>query len=124
LTRFLLTVGALTLGLPALVHFLRRQEWIAAVPSFLDETTWLVSFITTIIFIYLYRSGKGSYFTQLYLLSMAIKLMACLAYNLIMVMEDGPGSIENVLYFLAVYSLFTAVEIAFLYRRISGKQGS
>jgi hypothetical protein len=29
--------------------------------------------------------------------------------------------VENVLYFLVVYTLFTAFEVGFLYRRISGR---
>jgi hypothetical protein len=56
---------------------------------------------------------------QLYLLSMVVKLIAFLAYNLVMVLDDRKGAMANVLYFLLVYFIFTAVEIAFLYKRIS-----
>jgi hypothetical protein len=92
-------------------------------PSFLFETTALVVFATAVIFLYLYRLKKPSFFVQLYLLSMAVKLIAFLAYNLIMILDDKKGAIANVLYFLLVYFIFTAVEIAFLYKRISGKPG-
>lgn len=93
------------------------QGWIPEVPSFLFETTWLVAFVTAVIFIYLYRSGKGAYFVQLYLLSMAVKLLAYFAFTLIMIMDDRRGAVPNVLYFLLIYFLFTVVEIGFLYRR-------
>lgn len=110
----------LTVGLPPAVTFAFSRGWIPGIPTFLFETTWLVAFATTVLFIYLYRAGKSSWFVQLYLLSMAVKLLAYFAYNLIMVMEDRKGAVMNVLYFLALYFIFTAVEIAFLYRRISG----
>jgi predicted membrane channel-forming protein YqfA (hemolysin III family) len=96
-----------------------RQGFISRLPSFLYETTWLVAIFTAVIFVYLYRSSKSGYFVQLYLLSMVVKLLACFAYNLIMITADRPGAILNVLYFLLVYVLFTAVEIGFLYRKIS-----
>ena len=78
-----------------------------------------MAFMTSIIFVYLYRRGTPGLFVQLYLLSMAVKLLACLAYNLLMIIEDGSGAIPNVLYFLFVYTVFTAVEIGFLYKKIS-----
>ena len=78
-----------------------------------------MAFVTTVIFVYLYRLAKPSVFVQLYLFSMAVKLLACFAYTLLMIREDKSGAVVNVLYFLIVYLLFTALEIAFLYRRIS-----
>lgn len=99
--------------------FCYNREWIGALPGYLYETTWVVAIFTTVIFIYLYRWRKPSYFVQLYLLSMAVKLLAYFTYNLIMIMDDPEGARANVLFFLAVYFLFTAVEIAFLFRRIS-----
>ena len=94
--------------------------WLAHLPSFLYETTFLVLVITLVIFAYLYHSKRPSFFVQLYLLSMAVKLIAYFAYTLIMILEDRPGAIMNVLYFLIIYILFTAIEITFLYKKISG----
>ena len=89
-------------------------------PSFLYETTWLVAFITSVIFVYLYRMARPSLFVQFYLLSLVVKLVACLSYALFVVLENRDDALANVLYLLAVYLLYTALEITFLYRRISG----
>ena len=79
----------------------------------------MVALFTIILFVYLFRSDKGSYFVQLYLLSMVIKLIGYLAYNLVIILEDRKAASGNVVYFLMVYFIFTVVEIGFLYRKIS-----
>ncbi len=119
--RFILVAIFLTLAIPALVNFLYQHSLIAHAPSFLYETTLVVSLFTSIIFIYLYRAKRGDYFVRLYLLSMVVKLLGFLAYNVIMVLDYRAGSVPNVLYFLLLYFIFTAVEIAFLYRKISAQ---
>lgn len=117
---FLIVVIIITAALPPAVAFAFSREWLPEIPSFLFETTWLVAFVTTVIFIYLYRPHSASHFVQLYMLSTVVKLLAYLAYSLIMILKDRPGAVMNVLYFLALYFIFTAVEIVFLHRRISG----
>ena len=116
---FLITAAALAFGLPPLVDFIHRQGWIPALPSFLYETTWLVALVTTILFVYLYRSDKTRFFVQFYLLSMVVKLIAYLAYNLIFILQHRSGAFSNVVYFFLVYLIFTGIEIAFLHRKIS-----
>jgi hypothetical protein len=113
-------ITALSVGLPPLIESSYNQGLLPAIPSFLFETTWFIGFTTTVIFVYLYRSKNPSFFVQLYLLSMAVKLMAYFGFALFMILEDRQGAVPNVLYFLAIYFLFTAIEIVFLYRRISG----
>lgn len=109
----------LAAALPPLVAFAGSSGWLPGIPSFLYETTWLVALVTTVIFVYLYRSRRASWFVQLYLLSMVVKLLAYFAYNTLMILEDRQGAVRNVLYFLGLYFVFTAVEIAFLYGKIS-----
>ena len=116
---FLIVTVILAAGLPPAINFACRQGWIPTTPTFLFETTWLVSLVTAIIFVYLYRAAKGPSFVQFYLLSLVVKLLACFAYTLLMILEDRAAALVNVVYFLALYLLFTAVEITFLYRRIS-----
>ena len=116
---FLVTVILLTLSLPWAANVIFDRGWIPHLPSFLYESTWLLGFITTVIFVYLYRSGSQSHFVQLYLLSMVVKLIACFVFMLLVVLEDRQGAVANVLYFLLVYVIFTAAEIGFLYRKIS-----
>ena len=101
-----------------------HQGWITSLPSFFYETTALVVFMTSVIFVYLYKSENASFFVQLYLLSMVVKLVAFFAYNIIMILDDRPGAVMNVLYFLLNYFVFTILEIGFLYRKISPGKGS
>lgn len=114
----------LALSLPPGVKVAFRNGWIAQIPSFLYETTWLVAFVTSVLFLYLYRMARPSAFVQLYLLSLAVKLLACLAYSVLMILEDRNGAVTNVLYFLVIYFLFTTLEIATLYRKISASSKS
>ncbi|HEX8041007.1 MAG TPA: hypothetical protein VF490_17765 [Chryseosolibacter sp.] len=120
MSRYIFVALLLTFSLPALVILLYRQELIAAAPSFLYQTTLVVALFTSIIFIYLFRAQRGDYFVRLYLLSMVVKLLGFLAYNVIIVIEDPAGAVGNVLYFLLLYFIFTAVEIGLLYRKIAG----
>ena len=117
--RFVIVLVFFAAGIPWLVRFLASREAIPQVPSFLYETTAVVALFTLIIFTYLHRSAKPSMFVQLYLLSMAVKLVAYFAYVLIVVLEDPRGATANALYFLLVYTVFTVVEVAFLYRKIA-----
>ena len=119
---FLVTMLALTLSLPWVANLFFSQGWIPGLPSFLYPSTWLMAFITTVIFIYLYRVEKQAHFVQLYLLSMVIKLIASLAFILLIVLEDRPRAVTNAVYFLTVYAIFTAAEIGFLHRKISASR--
>ncbi len=98
------------------------RGWIAEVPSYMYFSTWVMAFITTIIFVYLYNLNRPTLFVQFYLLSLAIKVMAALAYCLVMVLKDPQGSAANVSYFFALYVVFTALEIVLLYRKIGTSQ--
>jgi hypothetical protein len=50
---------------------------------------------------------------------MAVKLIAYGAYNFVMILDDKAGATQNVVWFGVLYLIFTALEIGFLYRRIS-----
>ena len=75
------------------------------------------------IFVYLYKVNKPDFFVQLYLLTMAVKLVAYGAYNLLMILKDKSGAAENVVFFMILYLVFTTLEIVFLYRKITGSEG-
>lgn len=92
-------------------------------PSFFVQTLILLTITTSVIFVYLFRARESSYFTQLYLLTMVVKVLAYCAYNLLMVLKDKPAAVNNVVFFMVVYFVFTALEIGFLYRVIIGKKG-
>lgn len=117
---FIIVILLLTFLFPVATRFFFTEGWIAEVPSFLYESTVLMAFITTVIFVYLYRSKKASHFTQLYLLSMVVKLIAALVFVVLIVVIDRPGAVANAVYFMVSYFVFTAVEVGFLYPKISG----
>lgn len=117
---FLIVVTLLTFLLPPAVEMLFSDGAINALPSFLYPSTWLMAFVTTVIFLYLYKVAKPSQFVQLYLLSMVVKLLACLAFILLVVLKDRAGAVANTVYSVVVYFLFTIAEVVFLYAKISG----
>jgi hypothetical protein len=110
---------AVSVVLVALVWVSVDYQWIAILPSFFFQTTIFLLFGTGLLFVYLYRFNKPGFFIQLYLLSMAVKLVAYGAYNFFMIMEDGGGATYNVIWFMTLYFIFTALEIGFLYQKIS-----
>jgi hypothetical protein len=114
---FTLLIAALLLSTVAWVS--ADSHWITALPSFFFQTTIFLLFGTGLLYIYLYRFNKPDFFIQLYLLTMALKLLAYGAYNFFMIMEDREGAVNNVVWFMTLYFIFTALEIAFLYQRIS-----
>jgi hypothetical protein len=102
-----------------LTWFAWHQQWLKALPSFFYQTLIFLVFSTALIYGYLYKVSKPDFFVQLYLLTMAVKLMAYAAYNLLMVLKDQAGATLNVVFFMGAYFIFTFLEIRFLYRKIS-----
>jgi hypothetical protein len=90
-------------------------------PTFLMETTLFLFLVTIVIYRYLYKQTNPQIFVQIYLATLAFKILVFGAYAFAMILLDRARSVENVLYFLVVYMLFTAFEVGFLYRRISGR---
>lgn len=41
------------------------------------------------------------------------------SYLAVIIWEDRPGALENVVFFIAVYAVFTALEVGFLWRQIT-----
>jgi hypothetical protein len=112
----LLTAGGILYG----GGILTSQYAVIPLPSYFVQTLLFLVFSTGLLFAYLYRSASPGYFVQLYLLSMAIKLLAYGAYNLVIIRSDPSGAIPNVVFFMLAYFIFTVLEIVFLYRKISG----
>ncbi len=113
----LLTSAIVLAGLSALVC---KQFWTGDLPSFFYQTLIFLVFATITIFAYLYNVDKPHFFVQLYLLTMAVKLLAFGAYNLFMILEDKTGAPANVVFFMVLYIVFTGLEITFLYGKITG----
>ena len=116
--RFFITLVVVTTVLVSITWILVNKQWIT-IPSFFFQTIIFLLFGTGVLFVYLYRFDKPDFFIQLYLLTIAVKLLAYGAYNFFMIMEDGKGAVHNVVWFMLVYFIFTALEIVFLYKKIS-----
>lgn len=121
--KFIATLLVIAGFLIVVVHFGTYLNWISP-PSFLYQTLVFVAFTTTVIFGYLYRVAKPGLFVQLYLLTMVVKVLAYGAYSYFMITSDEPGARMNVAFFLLCYLIFTAAEIASLYRGISSNMSS
>ena len=96
-----------------------QQHILPGLPSFFFQTLIFLVFSTGMIYAYLHKAATPGFFVQLYLLTMAVKLLAYGAYNLIVILQDRPGAGENVVFFMITYCLFTVLEIVFLYRKIT-----
>jgi hypothetical protein len=85
-------------------------------PSFFFPTSFFLTFTTVITYTYLQRTRNPAVFVRLYLGMIALKLMVCLGYAVLMATYDPAGVKSNILYFLVIYVVLTGVEVGFLYR--------
>ena len=118
--RFIIALLVSAIVLAGLSAIVCKQLWTGDLPSFFYQTLIFLVFATITIFAYLYNVDKPDFFVQLYLLTMAVKLLAFGAYNLFMILEDKTGAPANVVFFMLLYFVFTGLEITFLYRKITG----
>jgi hypothetical protein len=119
LVRFLLVLIAAALIAAGVTWLLFDQGLVPALPSFFYQTLLLLTVSTFFIYRYMLKMSKPEIFTQMYLLTIVVKLIAYLAYNLLVIREDPTGAVLNVVFFLVLYLVFTALEVVFLYRKIT-----
>jgi hypothetical protein len=122
LIRFVAVILAVALCVVALLLLSSSFGWIAILPSYYIQSALLLTIFTIVIYRYLDRVNKPAMFVQLYLLSMAIKLLGYGAYVTLMIVDDKAGANRNVLFFLVLYVVFTALEVGFLHRKIAGNR--
>jgi hypothetical protein len=89
-------------------------------PQFLYQTVVFLFLTTTGLYHYLLKTKqqRPDYFVQLYLLTMVVKMIASGTYLFVMVWGQ-PNPIPDVVLFMVVYFVFTALEIGFLYRKVN-----
>jgi hypothetical protein len=116
LIRFSLTLAIVTVII--LVAGLSGQ-W--KLPSFFYQSLILLVTGTGGLFYFLLRTRdtRPDYFVQLYLLTIAVKLLAYGAFLGLVIWTDREGAAHNVVFFMVVYAVFTALEVGFLLRRVS-----
>ena len=117
--RFVVVLLVAAIVVAGLTIVARNLSWIDALPSFFYQIILFLIFATFVIYWYLYRIEKQDFFVRLYLLTLALKIIAYGAFNLIVILEDRRGAPQNVAFFMVVYVLFTALEVVFLYHKIS-----
>jgi len=111
--RFVLSLtlaAGLLIGIP---------KFLLELPSFGWQIIAFLFIATLAVRSYILRFHKQGLAVQAVLGSVLIKLLGSLAFLLVIVLEDRSGAVANAVYFLVAYALFTTIEIAFLYPRIS-----
>ncbi|MBX2964767.1 MAG: hypothetical protein KF845_01390 [Cyclobacteriaceae bacterium] len=110
----------ITLAIVVLI-ILGVSRLFAALPSFFYQSLVLLAVSTMGLYVYLLRIRENhrDFFVHFYLGSIALKLLAYGIYLFLIVREDRPGAFENVAFFMATYAVFTALEVGFLWRKIS-----
>jgi hypothetical protein len=122
LIRFLIAVLAVALCAALTMFLAVRLGWVASAPSWYPQSVIILGAFTLVIYRYLDRLNKPGLFVQIYLLSMAVKLLAYGVYVALMILDDKSGANKNVLFFLILYVVFTGLEVAFLHRKIAGNR--
>ena len=117
MVKFLVSIAALGLFLTGLLKAAIFWGWFSGIPSFYFATLIFISFVTVIVYAYLHNQKQSDSFTLMFLLLLVVKLLACLAYAIVIVLKDKPGAPPNIIAFLAIYVLCTVVETSFLYSR-------
>jgi hypothetical protein len=118
LIRFFLILCVISFAIAISGIYMGHLHWIDSLPSFFYVTLTLLLVGTFAICAILYKSHQQE-FVQLYLLTMVIKLIAYIIYNIIVVVLDKEGAFRNVAFFMFTYFLFTALEVGFLYWKVS-----
>lgn len=123
MTRFFIALAVTTAAIFGIVQFGTNSGWYPK-PSFFSATLILLAFTTAVMFVYLVRANRSGFFVQLYLITMVFKLLAYCGFNLWMILTDRESAVGNVVFFMITYFVFTVLEIAFLYGKISNQNGS
>ena len=95
----------------------RLQWWV--VPSFAFAIVSVMAVFTLVLYAYLLQIRKVNpgMFSMFYLLSIAIKLMGGLGAIGVIFWLDQSSAFAHGVIFLAVYLMFTVLEVAFLLRK-------
>ncbi len=90
-------------------------------PSYALQSLILLFLATSGLYYFLKKTKQQQpdIFPQLYLLTIAVKLLAYGAYLGLVIWDDRSGAFANVVFFLVVYVIFTVFEIAFLWRQLN-----
>ena len=118
LLKFISTVIVLSLAFIFVPYLAVEQGWIEAVPSYLIEIIFTLALTTALLFYFLHKIQKSNPqgFIQLYLFSIALKMIVGCVLILVIIFVDEPGAMMNALFFIVSYFTLTGIEIFFLLR--------
>lgn len=90
-------------------------------PSFFYQTISLLFIGTAGIYFYLadVKKNRPEFFVPLYIATLFAKILAYGGYVLFMVWDDPVQAANNALLFMVTYFIFTALEVAFLYQKVT-----
>ena len=113
--KFLITISIVALGILAISLWGIEKQ-----PEFLYQTLVFLFLATAGLYRFLLKTKleRPDYFVQLYLLTLVVKIIASATYLFVMVIGQ-PDPARDVVFFMAVYFVFTALEIGFLYKRVN-----
>jgi hypothetical protein len=117
--RFIAALLGATTALLVALFLMQRSQLITRLPSFGWQTTIFLAASTGVVYWYVLKFHKQGFTIQAVMGSVLLKLVGSLAFLLLVVYKDPAGALPNALVFMIGYLLFTALEIAFLYPRIS-----
>lgn len=99
-----------------LITFLGSQQAWWKMPSYWIEILTFILFMTIVIFYNLnkLRNNRPESFSQFYLLSIVIKILAGLTLISVIVWTDSTSAVGNVTLFIASYLILTFFEVFYL----------
>jgi hypothetical protein len=116
LIKFLITLSLVALCLLAI------GVWgIETRPEYYYRTLIFLFVSTAGLYRFLLRTKqqRPDFFVQFYLATMVVKLIAYGAYMFVVVTTQTEKPVYDVIFFMVVYFIFTAIEIGFLYRQVN-----
>lgn len=116
MTKFIITLAG-----TALLILVAGTWGIESRPEYFYRTLALLFISTAGLYRFLLKTKehRPDFFVQFYLATMVVKLIAYGAYLFVLVKTQPQKAMADVLFFMAVYFVFTALEIGFLYRQVN-----
>jgi hypothetical protein len=90
-------------------------------PAFFYQTLTFLFLATAGLYRFLLKTKneRPDFFVILYLATLVMKLLAYGVYLFIIIRSMPGEAARDVVFFMGVYSIFTTLEIAFLYRKVN-----
>jgi hypothetical protein len=90
-------------------------------PEYFYQTLVFLFISTVGLYRFLHRTKqqRPDFFVQFYLATLVVKLIAFGGYVFWIARSQPDQAASNIVFFMVVYFLFTAIEIGFLYRQVN-----